>query len=77
MAHSLPDPGVYRFMALIDGCAAFYIVDWHGVESDVRIVEEGETESQVVAELLDVLGERPSRRRGDRKSEASPRLFLV
>jgi hypothetical protein len=44
-------PGVYRRAFLIDGRPAFYVIDWHGVESEETIVEEGETEREVIDRL--------------------------
>lgn len=50
-----PEATVYRFFGLIEGRPAFYTVDWHGVESPLRIVAEDERESDVIAELSDWL----------------------
>ncbi len=59
-ARQVPEPGVYRFFALIDGRPAYFIVDWHGVESEMRILGNGEHEADVVRELEEELGEPPS-----------------
>lgn len=46
-----PKPGVYRRGFLIDGKVAFFVVDYHGVESEETLVEEGETEREVIERL--------------------------
>jgi hypothetical protein len=51
VAHPPPDPGVYRYFALIDGCPAFYVVDYHGVQSELRVVDGDETEAEIIEHL--------------------------
>ena len=46
---------VCKFLGLIDGRPAYYVVDWHGVESDVTVVGEDETEREVIERLSDAL----------------------
>lgn len=55
LARTVPEPGVYRFFALIDGRPAYYTIDWHGVESEPRRVDEYETEQEVIDDLADAL----------------------
>lgn len=77
-ANRIPESGVYRFPFLIDGRPAFYTVDWHGVESDVRVVGDDERESDVIRELDAFLeATHPSRRRGGSSRQgASSRPLL-
>lgn len=78
VAKQIPEPGVYRFFALIDGRVAFYTIDWHGVESELRVVSDDETEDQVIADMSDTLTSiRPRRGGGGRQSGRGPLLRLI
>lgn len=77
MAQEKPEVGVYRCAHLINGSPAYVVVDWHGVESEERLVAEWETEEDVIEELSNALwltrpkrGKRgePSSARGQRPS---------
>lgn len=46
---------VCKFFGLVDGRPAFYVVDWHGVASEVHVVGEDETEEEVIERLSDAL----------------------
>lgn len=71
-------PGVYRYdVALIDGRPAFYTVDWHGVESDLRVVGEDETVDGVIQDLAEELGAAMPTPAGASGRPGRPPLFLV
>lgn len=72
-AKHMPEAGVYRCFYLIDGRPAYYIVDYHGVEHEDRIVGEGERERDVIDELSEVLWFMNPQRRGGKFSAASRR----
>lgn len=55
VAQEKPSAVVCKFIGLIDGRPAYYVVDWHGVESDVTVVAEDETEQEVIDRLSDAL----------------------
>lgn len=55
VARKTPEPGVYRFIGLLDGRPAFYTIDYHGQRSVERIVGEDESEAEVIADLSDAL----------------------
>lgn len=76
VAHKRPKPGVYLSPFLFDGRPAYYLVDWHGVRSDIRVVGETESEEEVVAELRASAGPNPSRA-SDRRRSDQPPLFLL
>lgn len=77
-AQRIAEPGVYRFFALIDGRPAFYVVDWNGIEHELRIVGEDEHEGEVIAELSDEMGPSPSRSGASpRRRPGRPPLFLL
>lgn len=46
---------VCKFPFPIDSRPGYYVIDWHGVESDVTLVEDGETEQEVIDRLSDAL----------------------
>lgn len=69
-------PGVYRFFGLIEGRAAFFYIDWRGVEHPLRIVADDETEDEVIAELDAAMGPKPSRSRSSLRDRRPP-LFLL
>jgi hypothetical protein len=46
---------VCKFFGLIEGRPAYFCVDWHGVESELTIVAEDETEPEVIERLSDAL----------------------
>lgn len=50
-AQKSPEPGVYRALGLIEGCPAFYVIDYHGARSEDWIVGEDETEADVIERL--------------------------
>lgn len=75
VAYKLPEPGVYRYFVLIDGRPAYFYIDWKGVEHPLRVVGEHETDDEVIAELEDAMGQRPSRSRSARPDR--PPLFLL
>ena len=54
-AQQKPAAVVCKFFGLIDGRPAYYVIDWHGVESDVTPVGEDETEQEVIDRLSDAL----------------------
>jgi hypothetical protein len=70
------DTGVYRYFALVDGRSAFYTIDWNGVESDLRVVQEGESEDRVIQEMAKQLGAMHPPSRASGRSRRPP-LFLV
>lgn len=55
VAPSPDKPCVCRYPFQIDGRSAFYVVDWHGVRSELRVVEEDETEDEVIDYLSGAL----------------------
>lgn len=54
-ASRTPEAVVCKFFGLINGRPAFYVVDWHGVESELHVVGEDETEDEVIERLSDAL----------------------
>lgn len=74
-----PTPGVVcRFPFPIEGRQAFYVIDWHGHRSELRIVEDDETEAEVIEHLSAALW--VTRPRGASAGGAPlplPRLRLV
>jgi hypothetical protein len=75
MAAHDSEPGVYRFFGLIEGRSAFFYIDWRGIEHPLRIVQDDETEDEVIAELDAAMGSRPIRSRSSRRDR--PPLFLL
>lgn len=71
-----PEPGVYRFFGLIEGRAAFFYIDWRGIEHPLRIVQDDETEDEVIAELDAAMGSKPSRSRSLQRDRRPP-LYLL
>lgn len=55
VAHRLHEPAVCRLSFLIEGRAAFYVIDWHGIRSEVTVVEDGESEDEVIDRLSGAL----------------------
>lgn len=77
-ANKLPEPGVYPSAHLIDGRPAYFVIDYHGVQSEDYIVGEHETEQQVIAYLADALwAVRPRGVGRDRGRGERPGLRLV
>lgn len=54
-ARQIPVAVVCKFPFPVDGRPAFYVVDYHGVESELTLVDEGETEQEVIDRLSDAL----------------------
>ena len=54
-AQKKPVAVVCKFFGLIDGRPAYFVVDWHGVESELHVVGEDETEEEVIERLSDAL----------------------
>ena len=78
-ASAATKPSVCRYPFTVEGRPAFYVIDWHGVRSELRIVEEDETEDEVIQHLSDALW--AVRPRGASEVEAPdqrrPRLRLL
>lgn len=50
-AASKPVAVVCKFPFQVDGRSAYYVIDWHGVESELHVVGEDETEGDVIERL--------------------------
>lgn len=50
-ASDSPKTGVYRHGVLVDGRVAFYVIDYHGTQSEDWLVEADETEAEVIERL--------------------------
>lgn len=66
---------VCKFPFPVNGQVGFYVVDYHGVESELTLVEEGETEQEVIDRLSDALW--VMRPRGNGVSAQRPHLRLL
>lgn len=73
----MPGPCVCRFPFPIDGRPAFYVVDWHGDRSELRIVEADETEDEVIESLSDALWLVRPRGASSEAQARQPRLRLL